>query len=1317
MHSILDTQQRSKLQGRGKERPCAMAETATRLTAVRHRYARVYQVRVLSRFLGAPEHATPASYITLLTPREHDRSRDQLFLDMHPIAPEFMTWDPHTRVLSWAQGIGNAQRAGRIEFLPDGVTGYGFLSEGTAHYSVEIGLQPVSYTCAVSANAGAYVSGDASGPKLNWDVNAPAWKNATWINGALRFTYGLTDGPLVVGQKTYSVVVQFNDLQTTVEWDPASDTDFSVVLTPAFRFIFSAAAGVVPPRNDRGAVAGGVDAVFPYQLAFDFDGFAANFTGAYLTRENSALGKAYAIQGTVNNPAVAGLYALTDHTTGRHTGMVSVHQGQLVINGEPVPTSRQCGNRVLWQDLAPALAQQAGLPVTGTLHFSEDGEQILTGEHGGVGVRLNAPQAQRLSTTLLARQPRVQQAVAHAHQATLHAVSAEPPLRLQDLVGMVPFAAQTVTGADGKPKDVYTEAVRDSAMQDFYQLLQFYMDPDLRQEFVTPNAPVLDPTLKNIAAVTGADGTLPRDWYPTLGVAYLTSALARLDDEGAPYLNAQRAQKWLSQQVAQNAVYKAQAPQLYANRWNMRFPSSALFLQDQIDQSAQYAPLITADRDQWIQQIQDTITGTPEQIQTLVQTVTEAATKGANHLYWAYTFFRYSSQPSALNFLRNISLGGNTGLDGSAFAQRVQTNLAVLNILDSSGYFAEQYLQVIRLFQIGNILPVLIDYSGNLDEYEYAVTTIIQKFIATYGTSTDPKIAAMVQQLNEALQQQQIREILDAFAGLAATFEGIYNWEQLAARFEQTWPKVSKISLGLAKAVTLAAVSVGMMAFVYGVLDWKSLDGDQRAAVVLGGVQIFVLLLSTVLRRGTAYVTIFRTENTWGEAFKIIFKQDALAVAEQRTQNGLARWLVRDAAAEGRLLATGAEEDMTLTMKIFGRNLDEFVASRLGAIFALANIVLSAIALAHSNGSEEKAGNGLLLASATLELFALVGEWGLGAFGIEAIGGLAVASIASGVLFLAGFAAIAGIILLLVIAFRPQKSPITKFAEGPAQTAGFYMQDKASLDALNVSGSGSDTTPHLVAVSLEVDGDLQKCLTFQEDNTLTIRPQTLDFANCFFLVSDALGRAVFTTLLTRRGTTALGTPRQEAVNITLGDAKTLQAAPPLADATKLLQQSWASEYAGNPRWENGVLVGADFRFYNAYWADPKQGGQKYYLNSDGTTVSVVAGQGNAWTVTLSTMYPSQLSMPDITLWDYQRDQQFLPYLGQPGSAPRSWNITPSLPDFMGFDAASGKVYQQKGVAPREMEKTAYTLSVANTYGKDCTSFALQVSRYVPPPID
>ncbi|MFJ4391514.1 Ig domain-containing protein [Pseudomonas soli] len=1296
----------ARLQVRARGTMNAQHLSLSRHLAARHIYARTYSIKVLGTLLA--QGPSLADELTLLTPAPDDRGQDHLLLGDRPVAREVLSWDPQGHVLSWRQGSGEQRVEGHITLLPDHTKGFGFIRQGDAHYSVEIDLKPVSYTCAVSVDAGQYLSGGASGPKLNWDTRSNAWRDAHWIEGALRFTYGLTDNGPFIGQPDPHVMVAFNDLQSDVEWAPEPEADFTVLLTPEFRLVFSANQGVEPAYDDRGDSP--VKSVFPYQLAFDFDGFGASFQGAYLTGENTVLGTAYAIRGVVDNPAIAGFYGLVDHTTGRHQGLVLVRGGQLLIDGQPVADSRVEGNALHWQGLSNSQCAASGLPQTGHLLFSDNGDQVVEGAHGGVGVRHCARSLVRLAQALDQHDPALRAGFVQLGALQHEQLLGDPALNIHTLLGMSPFQEKTVT-ENGVQKKVWTEIIRENAMADFYQVLQYYMDPGLRSQFISPNPPVLSPQVKSIAAMKGSKGQLPQDWYPSLGVAYLSSALARVDDPGAPYLNGERAGKWLSQQVAVDDVYQTQAPALYANRWKMQFSDTALFLRDQSDNNATYVPLIDQDLAMWIQQIKATVTGEQKQIDELVKLAEDTAKKGKEQLYWAYLMFRYCTQPSALNNLRVISLNGNTGLDGSAFAQRIQTNMAVLNVLDPSGFFCTQYSQVIQTFQVGNILPTLIDYSGNLDEYVYAVDKVITAFIQAYGSSTDKQILDMVAQLREVQRLGQVREILDTFASLAQAFAGIYEWEKLAGRFAATWPKLSKIGLGVAKAVTLAAASVGIAAFVYGVMDWKNLKDEQRAQVVLGGMQVFAQLLGTVLRKGTAYTTIFRTENTVGSFFRTVWRADTLELANQRAGNGLSRWLVRDAALEARLIAAGAEEDMTVAMRIFGRNLDEFIATRLGALFAIANIVLSAIAIANSESDLETAANALLLSSASLELLAIVGQWALAGFGVEAIGGLAVATIASCMTALAAFAAIAGVIILLVLAFRPQKTPIQKFAEDQARKAGFYMEDKASIDALNVSSSTDGRAPQLVGIALQYNGQRDQTLTFNGNGSLGIGQQKLDFSTNFFLSSDAFGNATLSTLLTQAGSTANGTPRQEYVCITLDDDRKLAAKVPLGSKDKVGQQQWASEFAGGAVFDDKqALVAARFRFYNVYWAAK---GQKLYLSSDGGSVTASAS-ATAWTVALTTMAPSLLAMSDFNLWDYNRDQRVMPYLGQPGSVPRAWRITPALPDFLVFDTTNGTVSQKKGIAPTAMGSKSYTVTVSNDYGEASCSFSIKVSVYVPP---
>ena len=46
-----------------------------------------------------------------------------------------------------------------------------------------------TYSCDLSTNAGAYAAKE--GLTLKWDTNSEEWKNATWTENAMKFTYWL----------------------------------------------------------------------------------------------------------------------------------------------------------------------------------------------------------------------------------------------------------------------------------------------------------------------------------------------------------------------------------------------------------------------------------------------------------------------------------------------------------------------------------------------------------------------------------------------------------------------------------------------------------------------------------------------------------------------------------------------------------------------------------------------------------------------------------------------------------------------------------------------------------------------------------------------------------------------------------------------------------------------------------------------------------------------------------------------------------------------------------------------------------------------
>lgn len=1263
---------------------------------------RVYDISVLSRFLSGTSPASSPKTLTLLSDPQDDH-QSQLFVDYQPIARANWHLTSDGKKLTWRQG----SLFGSIEMPVSREYGFGLACVGGANFSVKITLKPVPYICDVAANAGTYVTGDASQVTLHWDTTSSAWQNATWEKGLLQFAYGLED-QIFIGQHTRKIVTQFTDQRpdSKAQWNPA-DGSFDLYLSSELDFIFTLDNTLSPPSDTSGS--GPIGSVFPYVMAFKFDEAAATFAGAMLTGEETVLGTSYAVQGQVVNPSVVGFYALQENNSRTPEAVIAVHQGRLVINQEAITTSQQIGNRLTWNDLPSEVAKQAGLPASGYLRFNTSGTEVVESGHGVVGRRLSAGEVATLPESRPGKPPILGQAVTASDQRQVSLGDA-----LDDLTNMTQF--------EQNAKGNWVDVVQQNAMNDFYDILQYYLPSDLQAFF--PARPTLSSAVQGIAAEKGLKGSDPATWYGSLAIPYLTKALSQSSDPAAKKLNAVRAQAMLKEQLAQNDVYHAQAPNLYLNQWLIKYPTFAdNYLVDQQQNQASYAPDIQQDSVAWKQQVQDSVTpdpSNPHQLDTVLKDIDTLAAAGEGGLAWAYIFFRWITQPATLNLLQMLAYTGQLTDDGSGYARRVQQNVAVLNMLDSSGLFSKTYMQYLQCFQIGNILPTLLDYSGDPDAYNFGVQQILQAFVQQYINSTDPNIQQAVQEIQAVLANDQMREILEAFQGIAEQFSGVYSWTQLATKFEDSLPTILKnVSAAGAKLVTLAAVGFGAMSFIYGVKDWSNLTPDEKASLITSAVGMFAQLVGALVQRLVPFGSVLSTDGLSLDAFKVFISQDALREAESNMSNGLAKWLsgkgtaapVSEGAGSYLLESEAVNEDADVVTRLLGRNLDEFLAVRLGTVLALASVIFSSIDLAKAvkeGDQTAEIGDGLVLAGSVLQLMATAGGWAVEIAGVEAveIGVLAISTILSVVGAIAGIAAIAGVIVLLILGFLEHpESPIQQFAEKQAESVGLYMPQETDIDYFQVYQLQGQ--PQRLGAALCLAGTTLY-LTFNNTGQLTLGPQTGNYDTAFFLSTDAAGHAQFGTLLND------SSGQQLAYILTVDDNQQL-ACQPLLTGDKADQQRWiATLITGDSVvFEENHVKQADFLFYNAYYASQKVP-QILYLQpdlTDPTQSKVTVGTtAQGWTLSMVVMQPAQLGMDNITLYTYQRDQPFTPSLGQHGSAPLTWAIDPALPSFMTFDTKTGTIAQATGVQPPVTPIATYTLTVSNAVGSAKTTFTFEVKE-------
>ena len=141
-------------------------------------------------------------------------------------------------------------------------------------------------------------------------------------------------------------------------------------------------------------------------------------------------------------------------------------------------------------------------------------------------------------------------------------------LALQDLLGMNQYSI-----VDNNTVD----EVKKKSMEDFYKILQYYMDPKYLHNFITPNPP----DLGDIAAIAKDDDATNRQWYSTLSVPYLVQTLSTSSSPAAVKLNVRRAQNYMKNATAVSTTFKDQSAQLYARQWKIKFPKMLTFLNDE----------------------------------------------------------------------------------------------------------------------------------------------------------------------------------------------------------------------------------------------------------------------------------------------------------------------------------------------------------------------------------------------------------------------------------------------------------------------------------------------------------------------------------------------------------------------------------------------------------------------------------------------------------------------------------------------------------------------------------------------------------------
>ena len=1151
---------------------------------------------------------------------------------------------------------------------------------GDHHAAVKLTYLNPHYRMSLSTNAGAALINN----KLIWDTDSDAWKNAEWVDSGLIWSYALKEIK-IVGQMTDYTEVTFEvpkaeDKTWVCDDSGATFNDqCTTTLDKKGRFVFTASDGVIPPTYSRPTSKDAIKSVFPYQMAFDFDKLAYKITGgAMLVDQKDETGQVLAMKGMyVQDPSIVGNYVVSHDGVPR--AQFGVSHGKLVIRNQRIESSSVKGSTLEWSNVPEHLASEAALPTGGVMMF------LNRGQSASVEGKRKQLAASRFVSP--------------------HVATAASNLNIYTLVNMDPHEKK-----NGEIQDV----VQMKSMDDFYSIIKYYMKPDLREKFISANPP----DIKDIREIAEDKKDVNRDFYRTLSVPYLVKALSSFSEEDAKYLNGRRAEKWLKVKIANDKVFKSQSHQLYTRQWQQKFPAMTDFLLDQANNTATYNPLIEEDAKKWVNQVKQDIGDDPDQQESLKEFIATIKNLSdyakTNGKYWAFILFRYLASPFYLGKVKLQMMNAN---DSSALTLDVKRYTAILTILDDRSEFAQKFLEALKIFQLTSVLPEMLDYGANHETFDILVEEVMEAFVNKYINSTDPDMSKRAVEMKTVLDKKNLHDYLALFHASFSKMAGVFKWDQAIMNFEKKVARYfGKVSSGIATMLGLAVAAGGILFLATGMIHWKDLSGAEKFSLMRPLLSSFVLLVKAV-QRGMKASAVFKATGAKWEAFKYFFKGKTyrmLAYPEFHHSGWFAKWLVKEGTAKPTFLdkylygSTDLEADYPRFTKAFGRNLDEFMATRFGAALAIVNIVLSAINLANAETTMDKVQNGLFLGSGILELIGAVAGW---------VGGsVATDTLLGSIVYWLGFAgplgilaAIAGVIVLIVIlsTHKAPETPLHHFVHNDAKDAGFFMEHATEIDYFQFVSDKNGITREL-GVAMQQEGNEDRCLCALSDGSITISGITYDYDTVLSVETDEKGYAQFLTIVYNPESK----DSLRAVALTLDDGK-LSMTGKNTDNPK--KQLWIAECQGDVQEDKDKhLIAASFYLKNAAQSSNQKDEQKYLTVVDNkVTVTDSAKHATKWMLVKKDMRPQWLTMKDISITTSTRGRTFYSQLIQGGiKSNLTWNVNPSIPAWLKLNETNGDIFQTE-TSPPVFAKTSYTLTVRNALGKASDRFSIEVTGVKP----
>jgi hypothetical protein len=1330
---------------------------ANRGWASRIPHPRVYDL-VISRMnsFGNSQRSIPAR-VLLNRYRPGDPSSEQLFLDQMPVPRNAWDYDVADRILTWRGAYGG----GRLYMSHNGLGATGIIGSGSPVdlCSVKGGASAI-FDCAVAVDVGAgYETSGGEITGLKWDPTSSDWKNAAWVQDRLRLKYTVTTqtgGPPLF-------TFDFQDNETPVinppSWDP-QEGDFEASLQPTtqngqnvWSLVFRSSD---PPPQDAGspgsAPATGPDSVYPYWLQAIEDIAAATINGVLqidgpVGEPNSQL---IGMQGICAQAAASGYYR-----TSAEAVPFGVFNGRMTIGGQPIPHSQLRGSELHWRDLAPEFQKSTGLPETGSLRLLSDGSAVCS-QTGVRASRLTAADALAAIVRHNEMYPELDVRVASMQEALN-----SPSLDIYGLLAMNPYV-QNAQGAWG-------DAVQAAVRQDLSDIMNSFIPSDM-WSLLFPG--IAEPTLSGELAtvanspVTGVSD--PKDFYKNLAAAVMTQGMAAGSDPNSRLLNAPRAAAWLQTQLATSAVYNTHGQLLFNYEWQQRFNLTSSYTNDQIQNASTYEALIDSYVQSAIDDINTNVTNDPSNpnlksdLITLVQNAGQYAKD--QKLYWAYYYYFYNTHASILaNIQLAMSLDGGSS-DGTYLTRMLQQNVAVLTALDPSGYFARQYTQTINTFLVTNVLPSMFDFNGDSSSFD-VMKAYLQAFVTNNLNSEDAAIANAAKEIQGILSDEQADQILEdslaALRSIAAAIPETLALPYVANGFlkwTQSYPKLRAVGEVFGSLLIGGLTALGIFNLFSAFKDWKELSDAQKAQVIIQASQLGLEIVAAVVKRGVRIYAIFQAEGLTGaQRASAIFKvlgtgggevEEGSALYEGLVKigNSTARWLgdtegtaefgmVESRGAFGRYIYTSVREEGGWAGKIFGRNLDEFIATRIGPILILAGIGLSIYFIAKGEpGAAALANDCLNIIGGSFALFATVGGWLVDAGVVAAEGVLAAIFSFAGVLGV--LCALAGIGLMIYELFQKPPDPVQEFVDDYAGPAGFTVSGQSSSIDYAVPYINPDQGGLLmVGFSLSANQQYLLANNAASPPPSGVRqpiPGSIRLGNatalpdCVWLSqTDGLGLSQIGTVV------ELYSPKPVPLLLSLMSDNTVSFQPAVTfvrhpvERRPIVTQTWLITPVGNATLtSDGHLASIPLTFRavppdsNGNYS-PSNASRWLKVTESGITSDATAS--TVFTLQMSGMAPNYMHMVDINFLlnsTPTQQQTYGPAFAVPPSTPLTFSQTGQLPPFLTFSAQTG-AFTPDGTTPAsstfDSNCTVAATNALNPHSPASASFTITVKAAPPLP--